>query len=149
MGLNLTHTRADLARSMFEGLGFATRRIFETYEHAGLRARRIAAVGGGTRNPVWVQAVSDIAGRSQEIRQQRIGASYGDALLAAIGVGAVRPEAIERWNQVEREVAPDSTLSQFYEEQYQTFCSLDPRLASAKSGAFRTSQSNALSRRDK
>ncbi|MFB1294816.1 hypothetical protein ACAG24_004840 [Mycobacterium sp. pW049] len=35
----------------------------------------------------WVLAVSDIAGCTQLVPRQTIGASYGDALLAVIGAG--------------------------------------------------------------
>ena len=45
--------------------------------------KRIVAVGGGTKGSLWTQVVSDITARSQEVRQQSIGASYGSALLAA------------------------------------------------------------------
>ena len=53
----------------------------------GAELHRILAVGGGTLNPLWMQIVSDIANIEQHIPEQQIGASYGDALLAGVGVG--------------------------------------------------------------
>ncbi len=58
--------------------------------HGG--GRRVA-VGGGTKGGLWTQMVSDVTGREQEIPGVTIGASYGDALLAAIAAGLAAPDA--------------------------------------------------------
>ena len=89
-GLNLTHTRGDIYRALLEGIAYGTNHIFETYVEAGADPRRVYAVGGGTKNKVWAQATSDVSGRTQIIRDKTIGASYGDAFLAALAVGDVR-----------------------------------------------------------
>ena len=39
---------------------------------------------------LWTQIVSDVTGRGQQVPEQTIGASYGDALMAAIGGGLHR-----------------------------------------------------------
>jgi xylulokinase len=83
----LGHTRADLYRAVLESVGYSIRHNIEVLEEEGCRPERILAVGGGTRNPAWMQMVSDIAGITQIIPEQQIGACYGDAFLAGIGVG--------------------------------------------------------------
>jgi xylulokinase len=55
---------------------------------------------------------------------QTIGASYGDALLAAIGVGLVGRDA--DWTTVERTVTPDGANARVYEELYEAYRSLYP-----------------------
>ena len=105
-GLNLTHKRGDIYRALIEGIAYGTNHIFETYAEAGAAPRRLLAVGGGTRNRLWLEATSHISGFSQILAQRTIGASYGDACLAAIGVGDVGREAITRWNPPERSVSP-------------------------------------------
>ena len=52
--------------------------------------RRLVAVGGGTQGGLWTQIVCDVTGRAQEVPELTIGASYGDALMAAIGVRSGR-----------------------------------------------------------
>ena len=84
-GLNLTHTRGDIYRALLEGIAYGTNHIFETYSDAGALAARVLAVGGGTKNKVWSQATSDVSGLPQAICARTIGASYGDAFLAALG----------------------------------------------------------------
>ena len=89
-GLNLTHTRGDIFRALLEGIAYGTNHIVETYLDAGADPRKMFAVGGGTRNRVWAQATSDVSGRTQIVRRRTVGASYGDAFLAALAVGDVR-----------------------------------------------------------
>jgi xylulokinase len=97
-GMNLTHTRGDIYRALLEGIAYATNHIFETYAEAGQMPKRVLAVGGGTKNEVWTQSTSDISGIDQTLRRETIGASYGDAFLAALAVGDVSREDIETWN---------------------------------------------------
>ena len=53
---------------------------------------------------LWTQIVSDVTGREQQVPEQTIGASYGDALMAAIGVGLVPPET--DWATTGRTIIP-------------------------------------------
>jgi len=115
-GLNLTHTRGDIYRALLEGIAYGTNHIFDTYLDAGARPRRVLAVGGGTKNKVWAKATSDISGLTQSICGRTIGASYGDAFLAALGVGDVKREDIRAWNPVASEITPDP--SEAYRRQY-------------------------------
>ncbi len=91
---------------MLEGIANATRHILDTYGEAGVAPERIVAVGGGTKNAVWLQAVSDVSERSQVLPQKTGGAAYGDAFLAALAVGDADTADIHRWNPAAGEVAP-------------------------------------------
>jgi xylulokinase len=120
-GLNLTHTRGDLYRALFEGISFATRHVLETYCDAGLVPASIHAVGGGVRNQVWLQGASDISGREQATLTLNHGASYGDAFLAALAVGDVEANDIRRWNPFKARVSPNAELGVLYDRQYAVF----------------------------
>jgi xylulokinase len=120
-GLDLTHTRGDIFRAALEGIAYATNHIIETYLEAGQDPRAILAVGGGTKNRVWAQATSDVSGRTQIVRSKTIGASYGDAFLAALAVGDVKPADIRRWNPLQSEFVPDPANAEVYRRQYAVF----------------------------
>ena len=122
-GLTLRHGRGHLFRAAYEGIGFGIRQILERFDdaHSG---RRTVAVGGGLRSPVWAQAVSDITGRTQLVPEQAIGASYGGALMAAIGVGLVDPET--DWARISREITPDPHHRALYDELYGVWRELYP-----------------------
>jgi xylulokinase len=115
-GLSLRHTRADIARAALEGIAQGIRRNVEVMLEIGVPIERIRAVGGGVRNGAWLQAVSDCLARRQEVVSQR-GAAYGDAILAAIGVGALRREDVPSWLQVDRVVEPDPEQAGLYDRQ--------------------------------
>jgi xylulokinase len=115
-GLDLTHTRGDLFRAVLEGIAAGTGQILETYREAGADPRTVFAVGGGTKNAVWMQATSDLGQVPQVVRQRTVGASYGDAFMAAVAVGAAKPGQIADWNPVVRTVMPESVPA--YERQY-------------------------------
>jgi xylulokinase len=122
-GLDLTHTRGDLFRAVLEGIASGTAHVLETYREVGAAPTTIQAVGGGTRDQVWLQATSDLAAVTQSLRKRTIGASYGDAFIAALAVGAVEPDDIERWNPVARTIVPERVAA--YERQYPLWKSLD------------------------
>ena len=105
-GLNLTHTRGHIYRALLEGIAMGTAHVIDCYREVGQAPGRILAVGGGTRNDVWMQATSDFGRLPQIVCEKTVGASYGDAFLAALAVGAASPADIDRWNPVERQVKP-------------------------------------------
>jgi xylulokinase len=96
----------------------------------GCRAKRILAVWGGTRNAAWMQMVSDIAGITQVIPEQQIGASYGDAFLAGIGVGMFRDTAeVRRWVRSKGTMSPDAGAHARYDGYYRIYRDLYRRNA--------------------
>ena len=105
-GLNLTHTRGDLYRALLEGIAMGTAHVIETYRDLGHAPTRVLAVGGGTKNALWLQSTSDFGGIAQIVSEKTVGASYGDAFLAALAVGAAAPADIARWNPDVATVTP-------------------------------------------
>lgn len=118
-GLDLTHTRGDMFRAVLEGVASGTAHVLETYRDLGAFPQRILAVGGGTKNAVWMQATSDISGAGQIVCEKTVGASYGDAFLAAIAVGKAMREEIVEWNPVARTIRPEAVAA--YARQYPLF----------------------------
>jgi len=120
-GLNLTHGRADLYRALLEGIAFGTNHIIETYREIGHLPKKLLAVGGGTKNSVWSQATSDVSGLGQSVSAKTMGASYGDAFLAAVGVGDLEKGEIIAWNPEERRIVPRRGYRAVYDRQYRIF----------------------------
>ncbi len=103
-GLNLTHTRAHMFRALIEGIAYGTAHVVDTYREVGVEPTRVLAVGGGTRNALWLQATSDTCGLGQIVREKTFGASFGNAFLAGVAVGQVGIDDIGDWNPAAREV---------------------------------------------
>lgn len=118
-GLDLTHTRGDLYRAVIEGIGYGTAHVIDTYRQVGEAPKRILAVGGGTKNRVWLTATSDISNLPQTVCETTVGASYGDAFLARMAINEVTLSEIDAWNPPAETVLP--TAHPAYETQYPLF----------------------------
>lgn len=105
-GLTLAHTRADMIRAAFEGIAGSTAHSLALLAQAQAAPAQISAVGGGTKNPIWLQTVSDLSRLPQTLSQTTIGAAYGDAFLAAFAIGAAPITAIRQWNPVSARIQP-------------------------------------------
>lgn len=81
-------------------------------------------MGGGTKGGLWTQIVSDVTGRPQDLPEQTIGASYGDALLAARAVGLVEPDA--DWSNISATVEPNEENTGIYDDLYGIYRDLYP-----------------------
>ncbi len=121
-GLNLTHTRGDLYRAMIEGIAMGTSHVIDTYRDVDAEPERVLAVGGGTKNRLWLQSTSDFGKVRQIISRISVGASYGNAFLAALAIGQVRWEEIADWNPPSETVNPEH--SDIHERHYSLFLRL-------------------------
>jgi xylulokinase len=123
LGLTLHHGRGHLYRAALEGTAFGVRHNLEAMRTAGGEARRLVAVGGGTKGGLWTQIVSDVLGREQVVPSVTIGACYGDALLAARAVGL--SDGAD-WNPPAGTVEPDHAAGKIYEGLYALYRGLYP-----------------------
>lgn len=113
-GLNLTHTRGDMYRALIEGIAMGTAHVFETYRSVDAEPARALAVGGGTKNRPWLRATSDFCGVRQTVAEKTMGASYGDAFLAALAAGVASPGDIDSWNPAAETVEPGAPPAEGY-----------------------------------
>jgi xylulokinase len=130
-GLTLAHTPAHLMRAALEGVAMGVRHNLEAFDSVtpGESPWRAVAVGGGVGGgagaagggvaALWPQIVSDVCGRAQDIPAQTVGASYGDALLAAAAVGLVPPDT--DWTEIVATVQPRAELADLYDERYAVY----------------------------
>ena len=123
-GLTLSHGRGHLYRAMLEATAYGVRHIFEAMGEAGGGGHRLVAVGGGTKGGLWTQIVSDVTGRPQDLPEQTIGASYGDALLAARAVGLAGQD--EDWSRIVGTVEPNPRNKGLYDQLYGVYRDLYP-----------------------
>lgn len=128
-GLSLRHTTAHLFRAALEGTAFAARHNFEVMAEMGAAPQRLIAVGGGTKNALWMQVISDITGVPQQLPERTVGASYGDAFMAGIASGLVPSiESLDSdWVNIVATVEPDMTHRDRYDEMYEIFLDLYPK----------------------
>ena len=121
-GLTLKHSRADLYRAILESVGFGIKHNMEYLLTEGLLPKRILAVGGGTMNLAWMQIISDIANIEMVIPDKQIGSSYGDALMAAVGVGILgNLKESTKWVHYKNKIKPNPDTSTKYKILYKIY----------------------------
>ena len=104
-GLELRHTRAHLYRAALEGICYTIAQHFDILEANGLPVEKIMVVGGGTKNPLWLQMVADVLGKPVCTASVTFGAAFGDAIMAALSGGAYRS-----WAELAQVVQPEQTI---------------------------------------
>ena len=89
---------------------------------AGTVPRRVVAVGGGAKSQLLLQIVSDVTGIEQELPAKTIGASYGDAFLAGLAIGALTPTDLQsNWVRISKRIVPDPAHHELYEDYYRIY----------------------------
>ncbi len=95
VGLQITHTRADLIRAVLEGIALHLRAILETYTESGARIDEVIVIGGGAKGALLRQILADVFGRP--VLRPRLldeATSLGAAVAAGVGVGLFRDFSI-------------------------------------------------------
>jgi xylulokinase len=124
--LSLGTTRAQLVRSVFEGVALNSRWLFEAVEKfAGRRLDSLAFVGGGANSDAWSQIHADVLGR--EIRQVAdpvLANVRGAGLLALLGLGRISVDDVPSMVEVARTYEPDPVHADEYELLFGEFVAL-------------------------
>jgi len=87
IGLTAKHTRADMIRSLVEGVSYSQRDCLEIIEELGVKVASVRASGGGAKSPFWRQLLASILNRRVVTLHTQEGSAYGAALLALAGGG--------------------------------------------------------------
>lgn len=122
-GLTLAHDRGHVYRALLEGTAYGIAHNLEVMREAGGEPARIVAVGGGAKNPTWLQIVSDVSGVPQQVPVQTVGACYGDAFLAGYATGIIPSLDMldQQWVKIDRTIEPDSHNHRLYREYYEVY----------------------------
>lgn len=86
-GLSAMHTKANLIRSVIEGVSFSQRNCVDILKEMGAKFDLMAICGGGGKSPFWRQVLSDVYGINACTIEQTEGPALGVAILALVGCG--------------------------------------------------------------
>jgi len=90
VGLDLSHGKATMFRSVLEGVAFGFRHHVDVFTALGVQlSRQPRVTDGGAGSPVWKQIHADVLGREIIPVLNHPGAALGAALAAGIGIGAI------------------------------------------------------------
>ena len=102
------------------------RQVVETVSSAGLSLSSVTAVGGAARNIPWVQMISDACGIHQHVMAANGSSAYGAAVLAGIGIGAIRDaQAVTEFHSHSAvDILPEPSVKPVYDRLYRRFLAL-------------------------
>lgn len=122
IGMTLGSNKADMARSVMEGICYEMYDIINAELAAGIHLEAIRVTGGAAKSPLWCQMMADIFKRPIHILQTSETGCLGAALYAGIGVGAYKDckEAAAKV-RIEQTYQPNSKNFDAYDKAYKRF----------------------------
>lgn len=124
VGLNVSHTRKHMARSVYEGIAFCHRyhleKLLATMEQ---KPRAIRLSGGAAKSAVWAQMFADVMKLPIETVEAEEAGALGCAIAAASATGAYASmeDAIGHMTVVGRAIAPNPELADIYDRKYAVY----------------------------
>ena len=131
-GLSLATPKAALTRAILEGTVFALGHNVEVARRAGIQVSEMRSVGGGTRSSLWNQIKADVLGMPVQLPRAPVGAAFGDAVLAGLGLG-LYPDfggALRDMVRLETRYEPDMENHSRYQGVYRVYRSIYEHLKS-------------------
>ena len=130
IGLTAKHTRADLIRSVIEGVSYSQKDCLDIIEQLGVTVNSVRVSGGGGKSPFWHQLLADVFEKPVVTLATQEGSAYGAALLALVGTGAYGsvPEVCRSVIRETGSVSPRGEESRFYRDGHSLYTSLYPAL---------------------
>jgi xylulokinase len=118
LGMTPQHDPGHFIRAIYEGVAFEFRRMIDYWLRPGMQVEDVRFSGGGSKSYLWQVILANLL--DLPVKTAELGASFGAALLAGVGIGW--------WESIEQAVEssillsmienPASSLTQVYEEHY-------------------------------
>ena len=124
LGMSVSHTRAHLARSIFEGITFCHRYHYERLMNTRAEAPEVIRLAGGAaRAKVWAQMFADVMNTPVQTLEADETGALGCAIAVAAATGAYKSldEAIEKMTVFSEVMQPDPEAVKVYEKKYQLY----------------------------
>jgi len=129
VGLTAAHTRADMTRSVLEGVCYSQKDCLDIIAGLGCGVDTVRLSGGGAKSAIWKQLFADVFAKPVAVLETQEGSAYGAALLALTGTG-VFSSVIEACQATVREVetVQPGADSPFYQRAHKVYQAMYPAL---------------------
>jgi xylulokinase len=121
--LSLQTTRADLVRSVLEGVAYNSRWLLGYVEKfTGKPFPALNFIGGGAQSRLWCRIMADVLDRPIRQVEHPIRANArGAAAIAALALGQTTIDDVARSVDIEETFHPDPSNRRVYDELYKEF----------------------------
>lgn len=125
-GLNLDLSLESLARAYLatvQSVAYGARAIIEAMDEQGYRIEHIYVVGGGTRNPVWLQQHADITQATLHLPREPESVLLGASILGAVAAGAYPSiyAAMKAMGRSGGSVAPQASMREYHDAKFRAY----------------------------
>jgi sugar (pentulose or hexulose) kinase len=123
LGLSLSHTKAHLVRAMMESVAYALYDSFRLIKDTGKKIKYPMVLNeGGAKSRLWRRIITDVFNIPTVLVKSRVGAPYGDAILAGVSSGVFKDFNIAK-QKVEyvEPMEPDETNHGIYMEYFKLY----------------------------
>jgi xylulokinase len=123
-GIGLNHNREHLFRAVLEGVSMNIKLLLDRFEKfRGQSLPELNIIGGGSRNPYWMQLIADISGRRITTTNLKQEANcFAAAQCAGVGVGLYSGfNEVKKLFSVEEEYLTNQAVVDFYQKKYEIF----------------------------
>jgi FGGY-family pentulose kinase len=122
-GLGLDTSLESLAvlyLATVQSIAYGTRAILDALNAQGYRITRIYAVGGGTKNPLWLQQHADITGAEIYLPEESEAVLLGAAILGAVAGGVYPdiPSAMRAMCRSGSVIIPTVAMAEYHAAKY-------------------------------
>lgn len=123
LGMEGSHTRADLIRAFYEGICFTHRYHIEKMASYGKVPETVRMAGGAVKSEVWKQMFADVLQKSIEVTAATELGTLGAAMCAAVLAGSYPdlPAAAKTMVRVTGRTDPDAGQFAVYNRKYESY----------------------------
>ena len=123
IGIDASHTKLHFAKAVMEGITFSLRDSLEIFRATGKNITEMISIGGGAKNPVWLQMQADIFNTTIYKLKNEQGPSIGACIIAAVGANIYKnfEEAVATCVQVAEKFEPIPANVAVYNELYKVY----------------------------
>lgn len=138
-GLSAMHTKADMLRSVMEGVSFSLLDCWDILREMKIEVKDMMACGGGSKSPLWRQMLANMYGCPVKVGGEAGGAALGAAILGGVAAGVFEdvPSACRRFVGTTSVCQPKSDAHDYYAKEHvlykKLYKSLEPCYAALAS----------------
>jgi xylulokinase len=124
-GLTISHNRSHVYRAVLEATAYCIKHHFDVMKEKGVFPERVLIVDGGAKSVLWRQIISDVINMPVEYIPKALGAPFGDAYAAGMGMGMFKDlDLLREMNSVKDVRRPREKEHEKYMKHYSVFRSL-------------------------
>ena len=138
-GLTLNTTREEVVSAILSGVTYEMKLNLELLQSSGIQIRRLRAIGGGAKSPIWVQRKADIMGIPIAVLETTEAPALGMAMLAgSVGAGVADVGGMaERAVRISDVFEPEPSRAKAYGRRFELYRQLYPAMAKVNHGLAR------------